>query len=163
MFLTNMLYSCNSWVLTFFWLECIKQFLWMMRVCMCGLQQRNMSLHTHTHTHTHTLHMSQLEKSPLWIQSPEETSRIWIHGSRFSVPVPYYTQLKHTFLFPPPSLYIYIYVCVCVRVCQQCNKLRVKQLATLMGHQHSKMARILNILGCYGNECSQYIKCCHIS
>jgi len=43
-----------------------------------------------------TLHMSQQEKSPLWIQSPEETSRIWIHGSRFSVPVPYYTQLKHT-------------------------------------------------------------------
>ena len=43
-----------------------------------------------------TLHMSQQEKSPLWIQSPEETSRVWIHGSRFSVPVPYNTQLKHT-------------------------------------------------------------------
>jgi len=43
-----------------------------------------------------TLHMSQQEKSPLWIQSSEETSRVWIHGSRFSVPVPYYTQLKHT-------------------------------------------------------------------
>ena len=44
-----------------------------------------------------TLHMSQQEKSPLWIQSPEETSRVWIHSSRFSVPVPvpYYTQLKH--------------------------------------------------------------------
>ena len=42
------------------------------------------------------LHMSQQEKSPLWIQSPEETSRVWIHGSRFSVPVSYYTQLKHT-------------------------------------------------------------------
>ena len=40
--------------------------------------------------------MSQQEKSPLWIQSPEETSRVWIHGSKFSVPVPYYTQLKHT-------------------------------------------------------------------
>jgi len=43
-----------------------------------------------------TLHMSQHEKWPLWIQSPEETSRVWIHGSRFSVPVPYQTQLKHT-------------------------------------------------------------------
>ena len=44
--------------------------------------------HTHTHTHTHTqrereresresgeiLHMSQQEKSPLWIQFAEETS-----------------------------------------------------------------------------------------
>ena len=39
---------------------------------------------------------SQQEKSPLWIQSPEETSRVWIYGSRFSVSVPYYTQLKHT-------------------------------------------------------------------
>jgi len=43
-----------------------------------------------------TLHMSQQEKSPLWIQSPEETSRVWIHDSRFSVPVPYHTQLKKT-------------------------------------------------------------------
>jgi len=43
-----------------------------------------------------TLHMSQQEKSPLWIQSPEETSRVRIHGSRFSVTVPYYTELKHT-------------------------------------------------------------------
>ena len=52
---------------------------------------------THTHTGTgETLHMSQQEKSPLWMQSPEETSRVWIHGSRFSVPVPYNTQLKHT-------------------------------------------------------------------
>ena len=42
------------------------------------------------------LHMSQREKSPLCIQSPEETSRVWILGSRFSVPVPYYTQLKKT-------------------------------------------------------------------
>jgi len=40
--------------------------------------------------------MFQQEKSPLWIQSSEETSRVWIHGPRFSVPVPYYTQLKHT-------------------------------------------------------------------
>ena len=55
--------------------------------------------HTLTHSLTHsgtgeTLHMSQQEKSSLWIQSPEETSRVWIHDSRLSVPVPYYTQLK---------------------------------------------------------------------
>ena len=62
----------------------------------------SINTHTHTHTHTHdhttgeTLDMSQQEKSPLWIQSPEETSRVWIHGSRFSVPVPYNTQLKQT-------------------------------------------------------------------
>ena len=42
------------------------------------------------------LFLSQQEKSPLWIQSPEETTRVWIHGSRFSVPVPSYTKLKHT-------------------------------------------------------------------
>ena len=40
--------------------------------------------------------MSQQEKSPLWIQSPEESSRVWSNDSRVSVHVPYYTQLKHT-------------------------------------------------------------------
>jgi hypothetical protein len=62
-----------------------------------------------------TLHMSPQEKSPLWIQFPKETSIVWIHGSRLAVPVPYYTQLKHTlpvpeievrFFFLPISFYL---------------------------------------------------------
>ena len=57
-----------------------------------------------------TLHTSQQEKSPLWIQSPEETSRVWIHGSRFSVPVPYYTQLKHTHKHARAHTHTYIYI-----------------------------------------------------
>jgi len=77
--------------------------------------------HTHTHTraHTHTLfllgglgtgdtlHMSQQEKLPLWIQSPEETFRVWIHGSRLSVPVPYYKQLKQT--LPVPEIEVRVF------------------------------------------------------
>jgi len=43
-------------------------------------------LHIHARVRTHarshetgeTLHMSQQEKSPLWIQSPKETSRVLI-------------------------------------------------------------------------------------
>ena len=54
-----------------------------------------------------TLHKSQQEKSALWIQSPEETSRVWIHGSRF--PVPYYTQLKHTHTYVNTHLHTYIH------------------------------------------------------
>jgi len=53
------------------------------------LHVAELKLRSHTHRHTH-------EKSPLWIQSPEATSIVWIHGSRFSVPVPDYTQLTHT-------------------------------------------------------------------
>jgi len=61
------------------------------------------------------LHISQQEKSPLWIQSPEETSRVRTHVSGFSVPVPYYTKIKHTltvpeievrFFFLPISFYL---------------------------------------------------------
>ena len=54
-----------------------------------------------------TLEMFQQERSPLWIQSPDETSRVWIHDSRFSVPVPYYTQLKHT--LPVPEIEVRVF------------------------------------------------------
>ena len=61
--------------------------------------------------------MSQQEKSPLWIQSPEETSRDWIHGWRFSVHVLYDTQFKththtytHTHTHTHTHIYIYIYI-----------------------------------------------------
>ena len=55
-----------------------------------------------------TLHMSQQEKSPLWIQSPEETFRVRIHGSRLSVP--YYTQLTHTHTRARTHTHTYTYI-----------------------------------------------------
>ena len=54
-----------------------------------------------------TLHMSQQGKSPLWIQSPEETYIVGIHGSRFSVSVPYYAQLKPT--LPVPEIEVRVF------------------------------------------------------
>ena len=50
------------------------------------------NIHTHTHTDTHYTCLSKKSRHPL-----EERSRIWIHGSRFSVLVPYYTRLKYTY------------------------------------------------------------------
>ena len=71
-----------------------------------------------------TLHMSQQEKSPLWIQSPEETSRVRIHGSRLSVPVPYYRQLKHTDTHTHTHTHIYIYIYACVPTKMQVNEIK---------------------------------------
>ena len=88
--------------------------------------------HTHIHTHTHT-HISQQEKSPLWIQSPEETSRVWIYGSRFSVSVPYSTQLKQT--LPCHRLRLVF------SFCQFCN----------IWHKGLVTSRLYNLLDLYAN------------
>ena len=51
-----------------------------------------------------TLYMVQHEKSAVWIRCPDESSGVWIYGSRLSVPVPYSTQQKHT---PPSFIFCY--------------------------------------------------------
>ena len=70
-------------------------------------QLLNLIMPPHTHTHTNT---------------PEETSRVWIHGSRLSVYVPYYTQLKHTHTHTQTLTYSLsvgnvLFVCVCMYAC----------------------------------------------
>ena len=67
-------------------------------------------LHLHTHTHTHTLKQLFLMYISTQRQFTQtfcdwwdiknvsglKVARVWIHGSRFFVPVTYYTQLKDT-------------------------------------------------------------------
>ena len=83
-----------------------------------------------------TLHMSQHEKSSLWIYCPEESFRVWIHGSIFSVPVLYSTWLKltnkqtnkHT------HTHIYIYIRETIYLSYNCahNKYSLHEINTIL-------------------------------
>ena len=67
---------------------------------------------SHIHKHTYLLTGDTLHMLLLWIQSPEESSRVWTQTSIFSVPVPYYTPLKHTHIHTHSRTHAHLHACM---------------------------------------------------